>query len=602
MITTVGQVIINSVLPKDLRDYSRQLDAKGISALLDGVSKKYPEKYKFVSEALKHFGQKVSYLDGSSFSIDDFDPYVDRTELLQAAEELRKQKNVNIWDVSKRFIAIQKKLEDETKKKGLLINNSLAKIIASGSKGKPSQLVSTVTSPVMYADHKDRPIPVPVVHSLAEGLSPAEFAANSFGTRKGVYSTKFSTPVSGYFNKEVGFVTTDMLITEMDCGAGSGILSRSDDKESIGRVLAKGTGAYPAGTVITNKVLSDMMAKGTKDIIIRSPSTCHTKDGVCSKCYGTTEKGIFPDLGEPIGTSASSALTEPFTQGSMSAKHLGGIIGKSKNGIELIQQLLKIPKNFPLGATIAQEEGVVEKIEKAPQGGNFVYLNGYKHYVHPSNELKYKQGEYVEQGMPISSGIVNPAEVVKFRGIGEGRKILTDSLKEAYKDDGKGEVFKKHMEVLSRAMINHATIDDDFDFEDNLPGDVVTMSKIQKIYKPKNAMPVKTDKSIGYYLAKPYLHYTVGTKITPSVRDNIKMYEGNEIDVVEKKPPFTPMMVRMDDVPAYKDNWIERLYSIHLKQKLLESTARADTADIHTNHWVPSFIWGADFGKSKVKY
>jgi len=38
METTLGQFLINEVLPEDLRDYNRVLDKKGVDALLQKVA------------------------------------------------------------------------------------------------------------------------------------------------------------------------------------------------------------------------------------------------------------------------------------------------------------------------------------------------------------------------------------------------------------------------------------------------------------------------------------------------------------------------------------------------------------------------------------
>ena len=100
-----------------------------------------------------------------------------------------------------------------------------------------------------------------------------------------------------------------------------------------------------------------------------------------------------------------------------------------------------------------------------------------------NNRLNWKTssgftGE-IESGQILSEGIVNPADVTRLRGIGEGRKKIFDSLRSAYLNDGK-KINKVHMETLSRAMVNHVKIDKSDDFLDNIPGDIVTFEHAQK--------------------------------------------------------------------------------------------------------------------------
>ena len=53
----------------------------------------------------------------------------------------------------------------------------------------------------------------------------------------------------------------------------------------------------------------------------------------------------------------------------------------SYTGFNVIKNLSTVPSTYPDKATVAEKDGQVDKIEPAPQGGNYVYVDGEKHYV-----------------------------------------------------------------------------------------------------------------------------------------------------------------------------------------------------------------------------
>ena len=473
--------------------------------------------------------------------------------------------------------------------------------VFSGARGNPSQLSSTIASPVMYSDQTGSIIPIPILNSLAEGLSPAEMFAGSYGTRKGVVSTIKATPEGGFFNKQVGYVAGNILITEDDCYTNNGIKESADDPENIGRVLAMSAGIYKAGDIVDDKALAYFIKKRINNIVIRSPITCEARNGLCKKCYGYNENGSMTSIGDNVGINSSAALSEPFTQSAMNVKHSSGVIGQKKIGLPLIRQVLKIPKSFVGGAIVSEKNGKVDNIRKAPQGGFFVSVEGHNHYIQPEIDIMVKNEDIVEKGDILSDGIINPADITRLRGIGEGRKYLASTIKKAYTDGGLN-MNKIHTENLARAMINSVKIESDEEFNENVPGDIITLSSAQKNYKPKHPYITNITKAENKYLAKPYLHYSMGTNLTKKMINDIKSVNIHNVEVTDYEPPFQPIMLRLDDVPSIDDNFINRLYSIHLKSKLLDATHRGEKASLRSSNFIPSFIYGKDFGKDKILY
>ena len=604
MITTAGRALINSELPSEIRDYNKPFDKKEIASALEFIADKYPTHYGNAAFNLKKIGEKTGHLNGNSFSLSDFKNFADRSELKQEAKKIASLGTIekkDLVNIEKRFIKIQEQIKAQTLKEGVKKGNTLAMHVFSGARGNPSQLSSTITSPVMYSDQRGEVIPIPILNSLAEGLSPAEMFAGSYGTRKGVISTIKGTPEGGFFNKQVGYVAGNILITEDDCHTNNGIKELADDPENMGRVLAMPAGIYSAGDIIDDKALAYFIKKQIKHIVIRSPIACEAKNGLCKKCYGYNEKGSMTSIGDNVGINSSAALSEPFTQAAMNVKHSSGVIGAKKVGLPLIRQVLKIPKSFVGGSIVSEKNGKVDNIRKAPQGGFFVSVEGHNHYVQPGIELFVKKNDTVEKGDMLSDGIINPADITRLRGIGEGRKYLASTLKKAYNDGGM-RMNKVHTENLAKAMINSVKIESDDEFDENVPGDIITLASAQKNYRPKTPYISNTVEAEKKYLAKPYLHYSIGTNLTKNMLSDLKSVNIDKVEVTDTEPPFQPIMLRLDDVPSVDDNFINRLYSIHLKSKLLDATHRGAKANLRSSNFIPSFIYGKDFGKDKVLY
>jgi hypothetical protein len=207
----------------------------------------------------------------------------------------------------------------------------------------------------------------------------------------------------------------------------------------------------------------------------------------------------------------------------ISSKHATGIVGSSDKvnaaaakTFDTINNMSNIPKRFPGGATLSSVEGIVTNIKKAPQGGWSVYVGDREHYVEPTQPLQVKVGSVVEEGDTLCEGIPNPAEVVQYKGIGEGRRYFFNKMREVVKSAGGSH--RRNIELMSRGLINHVRITDADGLDGHLPDDIIEYDDLAASYKPRKGTqmtPLATARN--RYLETPTLHYSIGTKITPSV-------------------------------------------------------------------------------------
>lgn len=611
MKTTVGQVIINEALPEDLRNYGRTLTKNEADSVLGEVARRYPDRYKEVSHRLMQSGRHAAFEEGTTLRLSDIISPIDKAPLLKHVldQEKRIAADRTSTDDDKDDAreelyhtvhgALKKMTYDETLKR----ENPLALQVLAKARGSQDQLASLMTTPGVYQDSQGKTIPIFIRRSYAEGLDPHEYYAASFGARLGVVSTKQGTRQAGYLGKLMAAATIDSVVTEDDCGTPYGIPVPADDSDNVGSLLARDTDGMPAGTVLTQSVLAKLSSKN-KEIMVRSPMTCGSHKGVCRRCVGLREDGKFAPIGYNIGLNASSALAEQLAQNSLNVKHSGR---KNKGtsvdpaGFPVVKNLATVPSTFPDKATAAEVEGTVDSIVDAPQGGKLVTIGGQEHYVSADADIRVKEGDTVEAGDALSSGILNPSDVVRLKGIGEGRRYFASRMTKAFRDSGYG-INRRNVEVLSRSLINHVQIDDPEAAGQHLQGDVVTYNDWQYGYKPRNdAQTLTAKKAIGQYMETPVLHYTTGTRVTKNVAQQLDAFGVNNVLVHRNPVGVAPTMVSVVNTPEYGNDWMARLGSSYLEKRLLEDVHRGSSSNVHSLNPIPGIAKGTEFGKQKGK-
>jgi hypothetical protein len=282
---------------------------------------------------------------------------------------------------------------------------------------------------------------------------------------------------------------------------------------------------------------------------------------------------------------------------SNSSKHAGGVAGAAKgvSGFALVNALTQVPRTFPGGAAHASKDGRVTAIRPAPQGGHFVAVGGFEHYVKTGLDPSVKVGDDVEAGDVLSGGTPNPAEIVRHKGVGEGRRYFVQAFKAAY--DGAGiPIHRRNAELIARGLINHVRMTEETD--DHLPDDVVPYSRLEASWRPRDGYTVEPPaKAHGLYLEKPTLHYTVGTRITPAVSARLAKHGVAGVTVHRDPPPFEPEMVRGMESVTHDPDWLTRMMGSYLQRSLLRGVHRADVSDSSGTSYVPALAQSREFGR-----
>ena len=257
--------------------------------------------------------------------------------------------------------------------------------------------------------------------------------------------------------------------------------------------------------------------------------------------------------------------------------------------------MVQSPKQSPYWATHAQRDGKVTSIKPAPTGGTFIGVDGVDHYVNPQVGLTVKLHDNVEAGDMLSDGIANPAQLTKFKGIGEGRRQFVTAFKTAMKDSGMSGN-RRNIEIMSKGLINHIKLNEEYN--QYAPDDVIPYDAIENSWEPREGHKVMTPRAaVGQYLEKPSLHYTIGTKIKPSMVKDFEEFGINQITTHKDPAPFDAHFVRGLENLQHDPDWMTRMLGSNLRKSTLQAVHRGAISDEQGTSYVPSLAKSVEFGR-----
>lgn len=615
-ITTVGQLLINSALPEDFRDYSKTWDKTAIRNLMTEAAKKMnPDQYREMIQKLTLVGLKTArQSSASSFSLESLKPPKVKQQLADSIRrEVRKivrtvknpeERDAAIVDtVLKAQGDFANKVYDEAFKQ----ENPFAMQVFSGARGNKAQLSSMIGADLMYSDNKKRPVPIPVLNSYAEGVDPVEYWAGSYGARSGSIDVKLAVGEAGYFAKRLTAAAHRLVATDEDIADGQGMMVDTDDADNMGSALARDYGPYKKGTFIDADVLKGLKSSKFDRIMIYSPiAAVSAMGGLPRLAAGIREHNKLAETGMNVGITAAQAIAEPVSQGMLSSKHGGGVAkgraARTVTGFNYLNQLVEVPKTFTDGAPVSRMDGIVGKVEAAPQGGNYVYIDQEKYYVPSDQTVTVKPGQKLESGDALSDGIVNPKDLAELKGIGEARRRFVQQFKSAMQENGLP-IHRRNVEVVARGLINQVEITDPDVVPGLYPEDIVSYDYLAAKYEPRQGYVTGSpNKYLNHYLEKPTLHYSIGTRITPTVIKDLEEAGFNEVVAHKNPPPFKPTMTRAMMSLIGDRDWMVQLGGFNLKKTFLDNVQRGSSSNIHGTSWIPALATGEITRGSKGTY
>jgi hypothetical protein len=269
---------------------------------------------------------------------------------------------------------------------------------------------------------------------------------------------------------------------------------------------------------------------------------------------------------------------------SNSAKHSGGTIGVTdKKGMEELQQFTGVPERFVGAAALAPVDGLVQDVKPAPQGGWYVSMasegKSVRTYVPAGHPPTVKKGDDLEAGDVMSGGTPNPADIVRYKGLGEGRRYAAQKFREILDSNGVG-AHDRNIEATVAGWLNRVRITDPDGWRGYRMDELVPYNRVQAQWKPRDGSEELAPSSArSGFLEKPVLHYTVGTRVTPKLARKLSDAGVRSITVHRDPPPFEAEAIRVVDVPSTDPDWKVRLTGFNLKKTLGEAAALGAVSD-----------------------
>jgi len=469
--TTVGRVLFNEVVPKNVGYIDQLLTKKSLRDIIGDIYKQtdIATAANFLDD-IKQLGFMTAFRGGLSFNLGDVIIPAEKEELIVDAQSQvdevmmnynmgfitnneRYNQIIDIWTHtnSKLTSILMKQISED--KQGF---NAVYMMLDSGARGSKEQIRQLsgmrglMAKPQKSGDVGNEIIENPILSNFKEGLSILEYFISTHGARKGLADTALKTADAGYLTRRLVDVAQDVIINHEDCGTLRGLqmtaLKNNEEvveslydrilgRVSVHDVFNPSTGEVivGAGEEIIESVAQIISESPIETVEIRSVLTCETKKGVCARCYGRNlATGRMVNIGEAVGVIAAQSIGEPGTQLTLRTFHVGGVAGGSSaqskiearyDGILEIDELRTVTKKNESGVEeiVIGRSAELRIVDKNTRiiltSGNIPY--GAKIYKKSGDEVK--RGDLICDWDPYNAVIVSELDgVIEFENIEEG--------------------------------------------------------------------------------------------------------------------------------------------------------------------------------------
>ena len=366
--TTVGRVIFNQYVPKEVGYINALLTKKNLREIIGDIIKitNVPKTAKFLDD-IKQLGFRTAFQGGLSFNINDLIIPSIKEEVLENAkvevDEVWGNYNMGLITNNERYnqiVDIWSRVDTritETLIRELSVDkqgfNSVFMMLDSGARGSKQQIKQLcgirglMAKPRKSGSSGSEIIENPILSNFKGGLNVLDYFISTHGARKGLADTALKTADAGYLTRRLVDVAQDVVINEEDCGTLRGIATSAlkDNEEIVeplyDRIIGRTSlhNIYHPATdeiiVIAGNQINEDIGKiieeaGIEIVEIRSVLTCESKRGVCVKCYGKNlATGNLAQKGDATGIIAAQSIGEPGTQLTLRTFHVGGVAGSA---------------------------------------------------------------------------------------------------------------------------------------------------------------------------------------------------------------------------------------------------------------------------------
>ena len=528
-------------------DELRELEKSEKIALTQSVWFNYTNQVASVLDKIKELGFKYSTVSGITISysdvisadnkvenIEEGNKYVDQVKMKFQLGLLTDYERYSL--TIKKWAEIKQRIQDNLDEKmNENPDNPIHMMIKSGARGNISNLVQLAgirglmanNTKQLKADAQNERgvysvVEVPVKSSFLDGLSAYEFYSSTHGARKGLTDTALNTARSGYLTRRLVDVGQSIVVREEDCGSDFGNVVKSitdsrtkqvivDFKERIeGRftnspIVKDGKEIVPKNTLITPELVKKIVNAKITQVDIRSILGCHTRNGVCKKCYGkdlATNRVV--SIGEAVGIIAAQSIGEPGTQLTMRTFHSGGVAGVEDitGGFgRLIELIDAYDKPWGRPAVISKRTGKITSIKPDYDQNNIEIVElEYtdennkkqieKYEITANARKRVKVGDEVIPGQKITDGPIILKELLALTSPRVVQNYLLKEIQRIYRMQGIA-ISDKYIEIIIRQLLSKVVITDagDSNFFVGSIEDIFTYQDVAKELLAKGKKP-----------------------------------------------------------------------------------------------------------------
>ncbi|HPO11148.1 MAG TPA: DNA-directed RNA polymerase subunit beta' [bacterium] len=469
--TIVGRVIINNILPRDMRNYEVAFDKKNIKKIIGACL----EKYSFSENAdlldeFKDLTFEYVTKSGMSVSLGDLPDITEEKKEHVEKARIEVNKITEQYEMGfltdqerhRKVIELWSRVKDEVSNIGEKRFNHLSPfyvMVQSGARGSTAQLNQMVSMKGTVISPSGEIIELPIRHSLQEGFDALEYFISTHGARKGLTDTALKTSSAGYLTRRLVDVSQDVIIAKDDCGDKDGVLITKEECDEIGESIeTRIFGRYALEDIIDrsnnsiivkkDEIISKQQAKqiagneNINSVRVRSILSCKCDRGVCAKCYGyDLARNELVEVGTPIGIIAAQSIGEPATQLVLRTFHSGGISGSDiTQGLPRVEEIFEA-RNVKKKAFLAEYDGKIEVEESDTKEKEKIITLAYKskesedYELLKGMDLVKNDGDKIKVGETIIK-IKNKKINAKHKGI---IKISQDKISILYEIEDKKE-------------------------------------------------------------------------------------------------------------------------------------------------------------------
>ena len=434
--TTVGRVVFNSILPKEMRFVNWSLDKGGLKDLVAELYEVTGEDdTPDVADAIKDIGFEYATRSGYSLAVSDITVPETKQEIVTRAlqeadavnrdfrrglltEQEQNERVIEIWQRTTNEVA------EEVKKQMDPNGNLAAQAVSGATKGGFGPISQLAGMRGLMADPSGRIIPLPIRSNFREGLNALEYFISTHGARKGLADTALRTADAGYLTRRLVDVAQDVIINDEDCGTEDGVLIRRSDDVAGQSLSSRLYGRLAAENVVdpnTGEILAErnqmlghervrrISASGVQEVKVRSPLTCELVHGICSKCYGMDlGRGRMVDIGAAVGIVAAQSIGEPGTQLTLRTFHTGGVAagGDITTGLPRVEELFEARKT-PKGEAVVSEIGGAVTVTQSDRYSDLrIAQILHSEMIHDEYDLPEGWKIAIEDGVDVGQGDV----------------------------------------------------------------------------------------------------------------------------------------------------------------------------------------------------